>query len=99
MAVAEEGERGAAALVDGQLRNEDLDGVRVLLVLDVAVPLGIIGRDKWGKMKWGDIQYSEVNQMAVVGAYTRPVKLPSWMRPAAIAAPGPLRAVARFVAR
>ena len=48
MAVAEEGERGAAALVDGQLRNEDLDGVRVLLVLDVAVPLGIIGRDKWG---------------------------------------------------
>ena len=52
-----------------------------------------------GIIKWWNIQYNAVNQMAVVGAYTRPVKLPSWMRPAAIAAPGPLRAVARFVAR
>jgi hypothetical protein len=37
VAVAEQGQGGAAALVDGELRNEDLDGVGVLFVLDIAV--------------------------------------------------------------
>ena len=44
VAVAEQGQRGAAALVDGKLRNEDLDGIRVLLVLDEAVPLNNVRR-------------------------------------------------------
>jgi hypothetical protein len=37
--------------------------------------------------------------MRAVKTYTSPVKLPSWILPAAMAALGPLRAVARLVAR
>jgi hypothetical protein len=37
VAVAEKGQGGATALVDGELRNEDLDGVGVLFVLDIAI--------------------------------------------------------------
>ena len=38
VAVAEQGQGGAAALVDCKLRDEDFDGVRVFLVLDESVP-------------------------------------------------------------
>ena len=37
--------------------------------------------------------------MRAARTYTRPVKLPSWILPAAIAALGPVRAVARLVAK